>query len=348
MRLTLVWRKRRHASWHIMILALALSNWATAQTIIDVRDAATLLEAASQANAIDTPVLLRFSPSGTYPLMQQLNFTGPDISLLGQGSAVSCMGGRTAMAFISSNASAAIRLSGLSFTGCTDTAVRISIAMPASSAAQSEAAASVSIQACTFAGNTGSQAGGLLMDAGSVALSMRNCRFLSNSITTDPAAAAVAGAAAASLTAHAALITVGGRSFLDIYNCTVAGNGAAPLNGSSPVSPSYTSGAVTVACLSDRHASSAGSGGGTDCTLNLTAASFTGNAGAASTLLLLADSTSVAFSARLQGTWLLNSGYLGGAVRVQNLTSVVFAPGSKLMNNTAAKPPSTAKWVSWK
>ena len=211
MRLTLVWRKRRHASWHIMILALALSNWATAQTIIDVRDAATLLEAASQANAIDTPVLLRFSPSGTYPLMQQLNFTGPDISLLGQGSAVSCMGGRTAMAFVSTNASAAISLSGLSFTGCTDTAVRISIAMPASSAAQSEAAASVSIQACTFAGNTGSQAGGLLMDAGSVALSMRNCRFLSNSITTDPAAA-VAGAAAASLTAHAALITVGGRS----------------------------------------------------------------------------------------------------------------------------------------
>ena len=140
----------------------------------------------------------------------------------------------------------------------------------------------------------------------------------------------------------------GSRSSLDIYNCTIAGNGAVPLNGSSLVSPGYTSGAVTVACLSDRHASSAGSGGGTDCTLNLTAASFTGNAGAASTLLLLADSTSVAFSARLQGTWLLNSGYLGGAVRVQNLTSVVFAPGSKLMNNTAAKPPSTAKWVSWK
>ena len=139
----------------------------------------------------------------------------------------------------------------------------------------------------------------------------------------------------------------GSRSSLDIYNCTIAGNGAVPLNGSSLVSPGYTSGAVTVVCLSDRQAASAG-GSGTDCTLNLTVASFTGNAGAASALLLLANSTSVAFSPRLQGTWLLNSGYLGGAVRVQNLTSVVFAPGSKLMNNTAVKPPSTAKWVSWK
>ena len=316
----------------IILAGLFLACCSSAQSVTGVQ---SLLDAAEEANRHQGQAIVITLSPGIYQLTQAVNFSNPNVSMLGSKDGdvtLACTDGLgTAVSFEpvpgNSSGGAHFSMSDVTLSGCTDTALRA--VFPSSLTSPS----SMHLTDMAFTNNSGWEAGGLSVISGnttSMDITMASCSFNSNRVEVDGRYAYAAGAALLSLSSSPSSAVV------SVLNCSFDGNSGPDAYSMANFSDVTISSALAVICLGGG-APDAQQGAGS-CGLTMAGSRFSGNTGTSAALLLVAESALLPhdFTASLEQTEFYgNTGFLGGgAIGLINLTSCSMYNCS-LSSNTA-------------
>ena len=205
-------------SWVVMIISPAFIF--AQSTTYNATDVPSLLAAAASVNRNPgQSAVIQIAP-GTYLLTESLLLIARSVSLQGQPSLsnvslVCSTETSTAVLFQppSESTNTSLSITRMAFSGCSNTSVRAVF--------PSKGLASMRLTGVTFSNNTGSEAGGLLVNGGgNFTAELSSCTFSSNTASTPPDFHFPAFAA------NAALITLGGgaASRVSVMGCSFVGN----------------------------------------------------------------------------------------------------------------------------